>query len=370
MDSVSLAVERLERSGEALDALTGKRAANGAAHDATSALRAFVVLDIRDLMAHQFKPRDCMLSPWLRTQSLNMVHAWRGIGKTHFALNLAYAVASGGQWLNWKADKPRKVLYLDGEMPGASFQQRVAAIGLASDKEPQPGFLRVLTPDTQPDGITPNLATAEGREAVNAMIEVDTALVIVDNLSALVRGAGPENDAQSWEKVADWALPLRARGHSVLFVHHSGKNGTQRGTSKKEDILDSVLSLKRPSDYDMREGARFEIHFEKGRDDKGADVEPVEAHLTENGRGASEWAWRSVENAEIKRAADMKNEGASQADIAEELGKSRFQVGRLLRHAAAQGMTDSATFTAKASRKGDGKLVRALRKDAGANSDE
>ena len=35
--------------------------------------------------------------------------------------------------------------------------------------------------------------------------------------------------------------------------------------SKREDILDTVLSLKRPDDYEPTEGARFEVHFEKCR---------------------------------------------------------------------------------------------------------
>lgn len=46
-----------------------------------------------------------------------MIYAPRGVGKTHVALGIAYAVTSGGQFLGWQASKPRGVLYLDGEMP-------------------------------------------------------------------------------------------------------------------------------------------------------------------------------------------------------------------------------------------------------------
>lgn len=362
MDRVAATVGRLERSAGILDELTRKRAANGATPEIAGAERAFVAADIRVVMTYPFKVRECLLSPWLRTQSLNMVHAWRGIGKTHFSLNVAYAIASGGVWMTWKAAVARKVLYLDGEMPGASIQARLAAIGLAADAEPQPGFLRILTPDMQPDGVTPNLATVEGREAINAMIDSDTALIVVDNLSALVRGAGRENDADSWESIAGWALQLRARGHAVLFVHHSGKSGAQRGTSKREDILDSVLCLKRPAGYDMREGARFEIHFEKGRDDKGEDVAAVEVQLSTDADGRAAWAWSSVEDTDMRRAAELKNEGASQAEIAEEMEKSRHQVTRLIKRAHEAGLTNSDSFPKGGSRKPKGGLVQELRK--------
>lgn len=351
MGNVNSAVDRLERSTAVLDTMIAKRAVTDAAPAVAKTRRTFVAADVRDVMEYTFKTRECLLSPWLRTQSLNMVHAWRGVGKTHFSLNVAYAVASGGSWLTWKAAVPRKVLYLDGEMPGASIQTRLAAIGLATDVEPPPGYLRILTPDMQPDGITPNLATAEGREAVNGMIEPDTALIVVDNLSALVRGAGRENDADSWDSIATWALQLRARGHAVLFVHHSGKSGAQRGTSKREDILDSVLCLKRPADYDMREGARFEIHFEKGRDDKGDDVAPIEANLVESPGGSARWVHGKVEDAELRRAAELKNDGVLQADIAEALGKTRHQVTRLIRRAHAAGLTASASFPRGGARK-------------------
>src|ERR1700730_16225952 len=69
-----------------------------------------VALEIGDLLARDFTPAEAILSPWLRRQTLAMVHAARGMGKTHFALGVAYAVASGGTFLGWKAEKPWRVL--------------------------------------------------------------------------------------------------------------------------------------------------------------------------------------------------------------------------------------------------------------------
>ena len=54
-----------------------------------------------------------------------------------------------------------------------------------------------------------------------------------------------ENEADSWGPVQAWCLRQRAAGKSVLLIHHAGKGGGQRGTSRKEDVLDTVMSLKR-----------------------------------------------------------------------------------------------------------------------------
>jgi putative DNA primase/helicase len=84
----------------------------------------------------------------------------------------------------------------------------------------------------------------------------------------------------AWTPIQEWLLKLGRRGISVLFIHHAGTNGRQRGTSRREDVLDTVMALRRPEDYSPEQGARFEIHFEKLRnhvDAKGAV--PFEASI-------------------------------------------------------------------------------------------
>ena len=39
-------------------------------------------------------------------------------------------------------------------------------------------------------------------------------------------------------------------------MHHAGKGGAQRGTSRREDVLDTVIALRQPQDYQSGEGAR------------------------------------------------------------------------------------------------------------------
>jgi hypothetical protein len=304
------------------------RQAHSAGDSACGAVR---VLTIAELLTLQIPEREAILSPWLLTQSLTMLHSYRGVGKTHVALGVGYAVATGGSFLTWRAERPRPVLYLDGEMPAAALRDRLRALVEADQRDFDPAMLRIVTPDVQ-DGPMPDLATAEGQLLVEGVIGA-AELLIVDNISTLVRDTGRENEAESWREVGAWALRMRQRGRAVLFVHHDGKSGQQRGTSKREDTLDVVIQLKHPPDYSPDHGARFEVHFRKYRPRPGAEVKPIEARLSVHADERHSWIWRDLEEGTFERVVGLANDGLRPGEIANELGIHKSRVSRHLKRA-------------------------------------
>ena len=129
----------------------------------------------------------------------------------------------------------------------------------------------------------------------------------------------------------------RSRGRSVLFVHHAGKGGQQRGTSKREDILDTVICLSRPSDYDAStEGARFNVELQKDRHHSG--ITPFEAKLTTDARGAQIWATRTLESSRLEQIIELAELGMGVTDIASELGINKSNVSRGLKKAESEGL--------------------------------
>jgi len=283
-------------------------------------------LDVHDLARVPFKMRETILHPWLHSQDLCMIFAARGIGKTHFALAIAYAVATGGTFLRWKATKPSKVLYLDGELPGAVMQRRL--LMHCPDAEPAPGYLRVFTPDLpEMEGrALPDLATWDGQQEIDKMIQPDTAVVIVDNLSAWAR-TGRENEAESWHPIAEWILGLRRRGIAVVLIHHAGKGGQQRGTSKKED---------------PQHGAVFIAEFTKARNLAGEDAESLEVALTGEETKAA-WTWSTVEASTFDRVVSLAREGLKPGEIATELEINKSTVSRHMRRARNEGVIPPAS---------------------------
>lgn len=291
-------------------------------------------LSVSELLRLELPPRENLLSPWLPTQGLAMVYAPRGVGKTHLSIGISVAVASGGAFLKWEAPKPQGVLFIDGEMPLVALQERVAH-AVAAIGEPVAPF-HFITPDTQEYGM-PDLATSGGQAAVAEYITDDIGLIIIDNLSTLVR-SGKENEGESWQPVQTWALSLRARGKSILFIHHSGKSGNQRGTSRREDVLDTVISLKRPNNYTSDQGAVFEVHFEKARGIYGDDTRAFEAALTSDSNGSQSWAIRTLEESVYDQVIELHKEGLNQAEIAQEVNRHKSRISRIINKAKSEGL--------------------------------
>ena len=292
----------------------------------------FVAKPLDEFLTQELPVREYIFDPWLQTQGLANVNAFRGVGKTYFALNVGYAVACGGSYLSWKAPRARSVLYINGEMPAAAMQERLANIVKHSTLTPSAPF-RILTPDLQPNGV-PNIANVlhQGRlEPLLAGVE----LIIVDNVSTLVRTSRSENDDQSWTEMQAWTLQQRAQGRSVIVIHHAGKGGSQRGTSKREDVVDTVIDLKKPADYDPSEGAKFEVHFMKNRGFYGDDAKPFLAHLQLDG----EWQHIDIEASTLEKVVElMKIDDMTQRDVAHELGVNKSTVSRHVQKAKEQGL--------------------------------
>jgi putative DNA primase/helicase len=298
-------------------------AASGIVEHPTPQPTPFKVLTALELVNADLPPRETILAPWLPAKGLAMIYGPRGIGKTHLNLGIAYSIATGGTFLRWRAGRPRKVLYIDGEMPGQAMQERVAAISHAAPLEPPaPDFFRILAMDLQELGHGLNLADDAAQLNLEASIG-DAEVLIVDNISTLAN-AGRENEAESWLPIQGWALEQRRAGRTVIFVHHAGKGGAQRGTSRREDVLDTVIALRRQDDFEPNEGARFAIHFEKNRGFHGDDAKPFEAAL-----GVAGWSTRDLADADMARVVALLAEGMTEREIATETGFSKGRVGRL-----------------------------------------
>ena len=297
-----------------------------------------VVLTLEELLNKEIPPRKNLLAPWLPSQGLCMIYSTRGLGKTWLALEIAYAVSSGGNFLNWEAESPLGVLYIDGEMPLSLMKERLSQIENSRGKKIG-NLFKILSPDAQQFGI-PDLSTREGQEQIDALMGDEIKLVVLDNLSTLIR-SGKESESDSWLPVQEWALRLRSRGKSVLLIHHAGKGGQQRGTSRREDVLDTVIALRNSDNHNADTGTRFEVHFEKNRGLYGINIKPFEAHLethlSNDGEKTISWEYKSLDDSTYEKVCRLSIDGLNNTKITQELGIHKSTVSRHINRGREEG---------------------------------
>lgn len=292
-------------------------------------------LPLQEFLALDLPPRRWIVEGLLQERDTAMLHSFRGVGKSRFAHGLGCAVAAGGPFLRYVCPEPRSVLLVDGELPAEELQMMLAAQVSGWAGEPVAPF-KILASGLLDEPLG-SLATRGGQEKVEACLE-GINLVILDNISTLCGGSGPENDAESWEPVQEWLLRLRRMGLTVLLVHHEGKGGKQRGTSKREDVLSQVLQLRRPANYSPAEGCRFEVHLTKARGVYGEAAVPFEAQLRTDDGGRATWTWRPLETDRKDQILELVSSGVTtQRAIAAELGVSASTVHRAVQELRAEG---------------------------------
>ena len=260
-----------------------------------------MVATIGELRRKTFEEPIPMVGPWLREQNLCMIHSWRGTGKTFFALGLAQAVASGSPFLKWFTQESH-VFYFDCEMGERALMIRFNLLDASAKYPASHSSLRFLTYQHM-GGFTWNLTEKANLDRLTALIE-PCKLIIIDNLSAAVRPLKGEDFKTAYNRFRDWMLMIRTSGRSIVLIHHSGKEGKQRGISDIEDPLDVVIQLKRPEDWKPENGTQFDIIFEKGRELEALDQVTVPVDLvTEN----EKLVWRWGDSAIRQKPEEKKN---------------------------------------------------------------
>ncbi|MDR4470665.1 MAG: AAA family ATPase [Nitrospira sp.] len=276
--------------------------------------------------------------PWLLEGGNVMVYGPRGVGKTFFQLALAVSLTSGQPLWKWKVENPVGVLYVDGEMQLDELRTRATALM----SQPPIASLEFLTSQLvyqRCGGKDLILTDKSMRQEVDKILDArpDIRVLILDNISCLFSGID-ECSKEDWEPVNTWLIRLRHRGLATVLVHHAGKDGKQRGTSGREDSLDTVIRLSKPAGADDQEGCHFELAFTKSRSVTGDDVAALDVRL-QTVNDALQWVYQPIEVSKLDQARCLVLEGVSgPSDLAEELGVSKGYASKLLKKLSLEGV--------------------------------
>jgi len=291
-----------------------------------------VILEFNDLKKLKVEKIEYVIYPILPTEGLGFIYAATGVGKTLFALNVAYAIAAGGSFLKYKCPLPRKVLYVDGEMQFNLIHERVMQINSHQGDLYYQENLNIFTPNKNIIFGIPRIDIEDDQKVYEMIIDKrKIEVVIFDNLSVL--SSIDENKANEWQIIQKWLLHLRAIGKTVIIVHHAGKdkNG-YRGTSKMLDCVDFAISLQPISTDEELETSpsikKFKLVYQKNRIFYGEHANSFEIRIEND-----EWRYQSNELTRMEKIIDCYKANMTQRDIAREMNLSQSMIFKMIKKA-------------------------------------
>lgn len=260
---------------------------------------------------------------------VGMIVAPRGAGKSTLVLALGISMGYEVNFLGSKPAKKRCVVILDGEMDLHTMQKRLREQSHALKVKTDDKHLKFVSPELF-DGIMPSLSTEEGQREIDEVLGDEWDVLFIDNYSAFSENG--REDGDSWMPWIKWMLAHKRAGRTVIVIHHAGKNGQQRGTSKHEDALDFSIALKPVPNAEHDGNLRFIFEWKKSRHLSSDKTRPFLVTYAKSSDGY-EWTRGNVDDADEKKVALKKllAEGVLPAEIAKKLDVAKSTISRWIK---------------------------------------
>ncbi len=298
-----------------------------------------IIMSASDFYQLDIPERQELLFPWLKEDSINLVSGWRGSGKTWFALGVLDAVTRGENLGPWECKKSVPCLFLDGEMTVSDDHERIENLKLYTDRK-NPLYIYSDAYANQLGLPRAHLANESWRQKMKQILLTrKIKLWVADNLASLSSGLD-ENSKKDWDPINSWLLELRFAGIATIMPHHTNKVGGQRGTSAREDNLDTSIMLKKPYDYTSDDGARFIVHFGKARIQTSRLnlISDTEFKFILDESENHVWTFNSVRKETKNEILRLLDEGMTQTDIKDTLGIHKGTVSKIRKQSIKDGL--------------------------------
>lgn len=194
--------------------------------------------------------------------AMSVVYGPSNSGKTFFALDLAYHIATGQEWRGRRV-RQAAVLYLAAE-GGRGIANRIVALRRQHGLVDVPFALRRAGLDLLKD-------QADLQQVYDLAMEVkkrnDSLAIVIDTLSRVMAG-GDENSAADMTALIRNIDAIReATGAHIMLVHHTGKDTARgaRGHSSLRAATDTEIEVQ------QEDGARAAV-VSKQRDYEGGQT--------------------------------------------------------------------------------------------------
>jgi len=228
-----------------------------------------IPLNIKEIMEEEVT-EEKQLNSILHEGTFNIIFGSGGVGKSRVALEMAFCLCSGEQFLYFETFGKHRILYIDGEMTGAEIQDRIKDIIVRHDESDfeSDNFRIIKAMDIlNQTGEYIDLFQEEHRSRFDQAIE-QSDVIFLDNLGSLTmppEGDSFKLDKLQWIKMFNWIKEWRAKGKTFVLLMHANKSGSLEGVGKIRNDADLVLEIKKPIDIDTSALIHFEVFYDKAR---------------------------------------------------------------------------------------------------------
>ncbi|MDP1817560.1 MAG: AAA family ATPase, partial [Leadbetterella sp.] len=227
-----------------------------------------------------------------KESSMGNIYGEKGRGKTLFLHSLAHAITSDTEFGPWPVHNNVPCAIIDGELVMEEIFDRIKDITPTFESK-HPLML-----------ISNAYRVYQGKKPINLLdsmmqdwllekfLKYGIKVAFFDNLSCLAPGID-ENAKKDYDPINQFRIKLKHNGIANDLVHHLGKTEKQRGTSGRDDNVDTIMILKKIPGYTPDMGARFNIEFDKARvkNDDLHLIREIEASYVKDPVGENVWAW-------------------------------------------------------------------------------
>ena len=220
-----------------------------------------IPLAASEWLNRELPPLDPLIGAWMTTTSRILLSADTGLGKTNICMALAAHASAGVDFLHWRAYRPARVLYVDGEMSRRLLKDRIEDLSRRLGFTPE-GLHFLSREDVE--NLEP-LNTPAGMLFLNTVLGQLSGIefIFFDNCMALTSGKQAEED--SWTKTLPLVSSLTKRHIGQLWINHTGHNTDRSyGTKTRDWRMDTTIHLNAVERADT--DISFNWEFRKARE--------------------------------------------------------------------------------------------------------
>lgn len=259
--------------------------------------RRLMPLSITEFLKMDIPPPEFLFHKMLPKSSSLLLMGQTGVGKSYIGFEMAYCLAMGITFIKWKCENSHKVLYIENEIDRYEVKERLVTLDDSySQKKVPDDFCFDLMDKVQIEKVDAlDLSCESSRKKLDVLFE-SYDVIFLDNYFSLVKlmeksGTDSHVLASCWDPIKCWFKALESKGKTIVMIHHSNIDGTNRGTRNMMFGFETIINLvsedpqKVPDQYKNI----ITINFVKSRKMIAKEKIPVRIGYDSSGVFACKW---------------------------------------------------------------------------------